>query len=65
MGKNLPKRIVQQLSKKTVRRPGGRPPNPRVVGPQLGAAPVAPIRIAPQVKETDLCAARAAAIPLR
>lgn len=60
MGKNLPKR----LSKKTVHRPRGRPPNQRVVGPQLGAAPVAPNRIVPQVKEIDLFAAKAA-IPLR
>lgn len=64
MGKNLPKQIVQ-LSKKTVQDPRGRPPNQRVVGPQLGATLVSPIRIVPQVKEIDLFAAKAAAIPLR
>lgn len=65
MEKSLPKPIVQQLSKKTVQHPGGlRPPNQRVVGPQLGA-PAPPIRIVPQVKEIDLFAARAAAVPLR
>lgn len=65
MERNLLKQIVRQLLRKTVRHPQGRPANQRVVGLQLGAALVSLIRIAPQVKEIDLFAARAAAIPLR
>lgn len=65
MVRNLPKQIVHRLSRRTVRHPQGRLPNQRVVGPQLGAALVSLIRTAPPVKEINLSAARAAAVPLR
>lgn len=65
MERNLPKQIVPRLSRKAGQHPLGHPPSQRVVGPQLGAAPVSLIRVAPPVKEIDLCAAKAAAIPLR
>lgn len=67
MERNLRKRIVLQLSRKTVQRPQGPLPNQRAVGPRLGAALGSLIRLALRVKEIDLPAAKAAAaaIPLR